>query len=206
MKRIMHHGISYTCSATSNGYYRTNTSAQRNHGVDRYLHRQVWKEANGHEIPEGHHVHHEDENKDNNDPSNLKLKTKSDHLREHGQARDHSNWIRAGVEAAREWHTTEKGRAWHREHATEVAAKLQKEYHEFTCQVCGKLFITNGMGAAKNPELCSGACRQKRRRLQGKDLINAICSCCGADFKTNKLRPSANCSRSCAATSRWAKR
>ena len=49
-----------------------------------YEHRLVWFEANG-PIPDGFHVHHKDEDKTNNDPANLELKSNPDHQHEHSQ-------------------------------------------------------------------------------------------------------------------------
>lgn len=64
-------------SLRQNGYYAL-TTGRRN-----YLHRDVWRTANG-KIPEGMDVHHCDENKYNNALGNLELFTKSDHGKKHG--------------------------------------------------------------------------------------------------------------------------
>jgi len=68
-------GVVYTLR--ENGYFARTT------GDRSYLHRDVWEACNG-AIPAGHDVHHIDENKKNNDPSNLDLHTRSAHGSRHG--------------------------------------------------------------------------------------------------------------------------
>ncbi len=58
------------------GYWRASTHPRI------YLHQAVWIQANG-TIPKGFDVHHLDGNKDNNEPSNLKLEEKPEHGRRH---------------------------------------------------------------------------------------------------------------------------
>lgn len=59
-------------SIRENGYYAETTELRQ------YLHRCIWEAANG-PIPEGFDVHHRDENKTNNDLSNLEMLTYSEH-------------------------------------------------------------------------------------------------------------------------------
>lgn len=47
-----------------------------------YLHREVWKDANG-EIPEGHVIHHKDGDKSNNALENLECLPTAEHLKIH---------------------------------------------------------------------------------------------------------------------------
>lgn len=46
------------------------------------LHRAIYESVRG-PIPEGYQVHHKDENKTNNDPSNLVALSPSDHMKQH---------------------------------------------------------------------------------------------------------------------------
>lgn len=62
-----------------NGYYAATE------GDREYLHRAVWKLHFG-DIPEGFEVHHVDEDKTHNHPSNFLLLTSSDHGKLHGFA------------------------------------------------------------------------------------------------------------------------
>lgn len=59
-----------------------------------WAHRWVWINING-PIPEGMDVHHIDEDKSNNDISNLKLLNRSDHLFEHWKDEDKKKKRRA---------------------------------------------------------------------------------------------------------------
>lgn len=70
---IRYGGRSY--SVDERGYYYN--SATRT-----YLHRAVWRDENG-EIPDGHHIHHIDGDKGNNDPANLECLAVREHAERH---------------------------------------------------------------------------------------------------------------------------
>ena len=55
------------------------------------LHRYVWIKHNG-DIPEGYSVHHIDENKENNNISNLRLMTNGSHTTLHTLERLENNY------------------------------------------------------------------------------------------------------------------
>lgn len=74
---IMWNGQKYT--RRQNGYYARTRAGRR------YLHLEMWEQANG-PIPAGHDVHHRDGDKTNNVLDNLELLTKSEHGRRHGFA------------------------------------------------------------------------------------------------------------------------
>lgn len=57
------------------GYYRTSDN--------QLLHRKIWEEFYGQEIPDGMILHHKDENPLNNHISNLQLMTPEEHLSHH---------------------------------------------------------------------------------------------------------------------------
>lgn len=86
------------------------------------LHKYVWEKHNG-PVPEGVVVHHKDHNPLNNDVSNLELMNVKEHSRYHIEKRIAEGSINVAEslelarEAAKDWHRSEKGRAWHREHA-----------------------------------------------------------------------------------------
>lgn len=83
------------------------------------LHREIWKFYNG-PIPEGAVVHHVDENPLNNDISNLTLMENGEHVSHHTNGKC-SDAQRAHLDAIRhlatEWHRSDEGREWHRQHA-----------------------------------------------------------------------------------------
>lgn len=139
------------------------------------LHRAVWEAHHG-QIPEGKkwHVHHKDGDRGNNVISNLELVTAKEHAAHHWSeersARFKENLALKARPAASLWHGSEAGRAWHREHANEVAAKVYAERTvELSCAVCGVTFMAYKPKAT--PEsCCSQNCRARRvraRRAQG---------------------------------------
>lgn len=67
-------GLKYTIN--SKGYYRCTVGRIRT----RFLHQEVWKAING-PIPDGFDVHHRDDDKTNNDISNLACLPKAEHTR-----------------------------------------------------------------------------------------------------------------------------
>jgi predicted DNA-binding protein YlxM (UPF0122 family) len=74
---ILYDGRKWTVSKTS-GYYRDTVSRKKHIS----LHRYVWEKHFG-VIPENYDIHHKDENKSNNDISNLECILKSEHTRLH---------------------------------------------------------------------------------------------------------------------------
>ena len=93
------------------------------------LHRDVWEYHNG-PIPEDMHVHHIDGNTANNAIENLECITRDTHWDQHreehskrGRSEEQLKHLEAIRSKASEWHRSEEGRAWHREHAQNSLAK-----------------------------------------------------------------------------------
>lgn len=80
---ILFNGKKYY-SNPKTGYYENKIFADGKRKTFR-LHRVVYEFYSGKEIPKGYHVHHKDENKDNNDFSNLVLLSHSEHAKLHGK-------------------------------------------------------------------------------------------------------------------------
>ena len=167
------------------------------------LHCFVYRRAHGLAIlPEGYQVHHKDTDKNNNEPDNLELLPSGEHQRLHGagltdaerQAR-RENLLRTAVQTAREWHHTEQGREWHREHG-KIAMEHRKP-RQYTCANCCASFKTKRIYGAEENAFCSNACKSAHRRKAGTDDIKRECPVCGREFNTNKYRPAETCSRSC---------
>jgi hypothetical protein len=74
---IYWNGLKFTIDP--DGYYRQTTNPRR------HLHQLVWEFHHG-PIPEGHIIHHRDENKANNEPSNLECIPNPDHGFRHRQS------------------------------------------------------------------------------------------------------------------------
>jgi ATP/maltotriose-dependent transcriptional regulator MalT len=164
----------------------------------RRLHRAIWEERNG-PIPGGFHVHHVDGNPLNNDISNLALLEEREHQREHWDDAKRE-WARQNIRhaqaAAPAWHRSPEGRAWHSEHAREIAANLQPV--TATCSMCGAEF----QAKYKRAILCSNKCRAKHRRESGLDDREYNCDMCGKPYIRNRFQAGKFCSRSCSARSR----
>ncbi len=66
-----------------------------------YLHRYIWEKHNGCKIPKGYVVHHKDEDTENNEPSNLILMTRAEHIALHHKGMIHSDEVRAKMSLAK---------------------------------------------------------------------------------------------------------
>lgn len=181
-------------TAADRRYYKP-SGADRKRGVGA-LHQEVWKAANGRDIPAGHHVHHADHDADNNDPSNLVLITASDHASHHGQdpARRPAQLRAMGIaqEAAKEWHGTDEGLAWHSEHAREIWAN--KALEDKVCEHCGETYSVRTIGKAS---YCSNRCKSAARRESGVDDETRQCAICGERYTCNRYSKGRTCSRKC---------
>lgn len=146
MNKIEFNGIMYY--KKTNGYYQCAITKKRDkQGIERYLHRAVWKFYKG-DIPKGMQIHHIDENKDNNDISNLALLTAKEHMKHHNTSERLTKWWHSeygkkankkGIKLAKLWHASEDGYKWHSEHQKE---SIKKMVIEELCKECGKVFTT----------------------------------------------------------------
>ena len=168
------------------------------------LHVYVWRKNCG-QIPDGYHIHHKDENKDNNDLENLACIPGKIHSTFHSNERVANNYdaiiknLNENVRpAARAWHRGGAGKEWHRTHNAEYLHITR----EFVCEYCGKKYV--GVVNGKN-RFCSNKCRSAYRRKIGADNETRICECCKKPFEVNKYEKTVVCSRSCAAVLRWNK-
>lgn len=166
-----------------------------------YLHRDVWASANG-PIPDGHDIHHEDGDAGNNSLDNLRLMTVADHQALHTAERRASGAYRtperlAHLDAIRpltkEWHASEEGRAWHRDHARRINQGFEPK--DYVCQQCGQTFKSMKQGAVR---FCSGGCRTAARVASGVDDERRACRACGNEYMINRYSPTEHCSRKCA--------
>lgn len=159
-----------------------------------YLHRYIWEKYNG-KIKKGYHIHHKDGNFENNDITNLIEVSPYEHAQLHQseerkqKAREWANQIRP---LTKEWHKSEEGKKWHRQHAQRFNFG-HISYGKATCEVCGKVFVKK----QDFQKFCSNACKSKYRRQQGLDNIIKKCAYCGKDFETSKYKTNKFCSRSC---------
>lgn len=162
------------------------------------LHRYVYRHYVG-EIPAGYHVHHINEDKNDNEPENLMAMSCNDHEKLHGKTmtEERKETARNIInEKARpkaiEWHRSEAGREWHRIHGREVAAKMKPK--PFVCEYCGKEFESKNTG---NNRFCSNNCKSHARRNSGVDDVTKICEVCGKEYIANKYTNTRYCSGEC---------
>lgn len=165
----------------------------------RKLHRDVWEFYNG-TIPQGYEIHHIDIDPNNNSIDNLMCLSKQEHIQLHkelGKTEEQLEKNREHLDSVRykatEWHQSEEGIQWHKEHYEMMKDKL---YQEITikCECCGKEFITKNNGKNK---YCSNSCKSKARRESGVDNVERVCEICGNTFIINKYSKTRTCSRSC---------
>ena len=173
-----------------------------NSSVRRHLHQYIWEEANG-AIPEGWEVHHKDLNPYNNDLSNLEAMPAEEHRAIHRELNKNNPermafWRDNLNEKARpkacEWHGSEAGIAWHKEHYERMKDKLHQTI-TIKCDCCGEEAV---VPKNKRNRFCSNRCKSKWRRDNGLDNITKTCLVCNKEYVTNKYSKTKACSRSCA--------
>lgn len=149
---------------------------KRNNGEGVSLHRYVWEATNG-PVPDGFVVHHIDHKKHNCALGNLELMGPSEHATMHGLERRDAGAIGTkGLDAAREaaklWHKSDAGRAWHSSAAKASAPRAVVQFAETRCQHCGKTYefeCKPGRALAKR-YACSPKCMQHLLRRERKGV------------------------------------
>lgn len=161
------------------------------------LHVYVFECENG-KITKGYEVHHKDHDKDNNEPDNLILLIKKEHLLLHSdeltaqqKEKRRKNIIERAMPKAKEWHGSKEGKDWHSKHAKEIYENLPLS--KYTCTFCGADFETKNVYADSQNRFCSNKCKSAYRRKMGFDNIEMECAYCGARFITNKYSGSKYC-------------
>lgn len=95
-------------------------------------------------------------------------------------------------ELAKEWHRSEEGTEWHKEHAKNTFCVMP--LITYNCQICGKKYESKRKNRTK---FCSRACKVEDRRRRGVDDIIKTCPTCGKDFGTSKYLKVKYCSKEC---------
>lgn len=136
------------------------------------LHIRVWEHHNG-PVPEGHHIHHADDDRSNNDPGNLECLTIPEHLGgRHGEesGRRGRGSIKKANVAAAAWHGSPKGKQWHSEHFEQHIKPTMDKRVPAVCRECGGKYLVSAARIAQG-KFCSGACKARalrKRRRGGK--------------------------------------
>lgn len=193
-------------TATFNGYsFRRDKrtgyflSSCKIDGERKRLHVYVWEHHNG-SIPKGYDIHHIDHDKNNNNIENLAILSRKEHLQIHGnelseeqKERRKKNLLEKALPKAAEWHKSEQGIEWHRQHGKEVYANL--DFVQYACSFCGKTFETKNRYAENSNTFCSGNCKSAYRRISGVDNVERECEFCGETFNTNKYSKAKYCEK-----------
>jgi endogenous inhibitor of DNA gyrase (YacG/DUF329 family) len=158
------------------------------------LHRVVWEFHNG-PVPAGHHVHHRDHDRANNQPENLEALPGREHIKKH-PLKPNPEYIKRAQRAAVAWHKSAEGRAWHREHGK--TAWAARKSAEVKCAYCGAIFDDISLHA----RFCSNKCKAGFRRDSRVDEVDRSCATCGRPFRVSKYVSQPNCSRECGHRSR----
>ena len=119
------------------------------------LHRVVWEFHNG-EIPKGCHIHHKDGDRSNNQIGNLECLQALCHISNHGKQGKHEKALAVATERAKEWHASDAGRQWHKEHYERTKDKLYRKFR-CVCEVCGQEFESTG----RRGKYCGSVCRAR---------------------------------------------
>lgn len=155
--------------------------------AERYLHRAVWVHHHG-PIPEGHHIHHRNHDRSNNQVGNLEAIKAGEHLEAHKRA----------------WNRTPEAKRLHRALGLRNVHRTHANIKTFVCVECGKPYEKADCGTNKYCSLgCSRRADAKARKLRGGyTKEQCVCLWCGGTFMARKGRGSPTCSRSCKAY-RW---
>jgi hypothetical protein len=173
---------------------------------ERLLHRIVWTMANG-PVPDGHEIHHKNEDWTDNRLDNLECIDAAEHQRGHMVEKYKDPEFKAlrikdlesGRDAAKEWHSSPEGLEWHKRHG--VKSWESRAPKRYKCECCGIEFDSL---RAYGVMYCSLSCRQKTTFQADKTSVG-ICALCGSSFTFNKYRKQECCSRDCSNKARGLK-
>lgn len=193
---IIEDGI-YFYKETNSGYYLGNVPIPgRKRKYPMRLHVYVWQKYNG-EVPKGYHVHHKDENKDNNDISNLELLKAYDHLSHHASEENRVEFSRRNMNevarpAAIAWHKSEAAKDFHKSQYENVSKEIWLAPVTKVCEICGKEYTTTHAKASTS-RFCSNNCKATFRRRSGADKIEYTCPQCGKTYLKYKYSKAVLC-------------
>ena len=149
-------GLAYYWGGSKTHYF------QRSDDKHSYLlHRVVWQHHNG-SIPANYHIHHKDEDRSNNSPSNLEKIRNGDHTMLHLTPVKREAARRRMIEVvsphAKAWHRSKAGLAWHSKHSKENAKKWP--WRTYKCTQCGKEFKSRDI-RSRPKRFCNYRCKLK---------------------------------------------
>lgn len=164
-----------------------------NQSNGRALHQAVWESVHG-PIPEGHHIHHRDEDTSNNALDNLELLTPAEHSRRHGnKSPSQVAHFRRVRKLAAAWHASPEGRAWHSEHGKRTWDNRKPEPR--TCATCERVYQC--AAGRDTDKFCSPKCRQLWHYRNKTYFTKAACAVCGGEFLQPPSKRQKTCSPAC---------
>ena len=164
----------------------------------RSIHREVFTYYNG-EIPPDYVIHHEDLNKGNNEISNLKMLTNSNHRTLHNESVKRPN--KKCPNCGKIFHPRHAINIYCSENCFRESQQKEKTKRLKNCLVCGKEFFAKTKKQLYCSKSCASVIKNNYKRLKEK-----ICPICGKIFKPKRLSRVKTCSRSCALKLAWQKR
>ena len=180
-KYAFFNGIKY--GITPQGYFRATLREHSSKKNISRLHRAIWSYHNG-DIPEGHDIHHKDENKSNNDISNLACMKHKHHSIHHLDISLGKSWYE---KPEKTYVCSYCGKLFESVHAYgenqnkycsstcgdkfRYKEKHEKEW-EKVCPHCGKFFIAKRSDQIYCNNICAQVVRTKRYRQKKKEKNN----------------------------------
>ena len=167
------------------------------------LHRAIYSYYHG-EIPEDYEIHHIDENKDNNDISNLQLLTKSEHRRLHNLTRPLLKC--QCVNCGKIFDNKDARNRLYCSPACYIEYYRKTHPDKRICEWCGKEFTVSQ--DQKDIQCCSHSCAAYLwHSKKTSDRPAKYCEWCGKELpKDRHYSERRFCSNSCASYYRWSKK
>lgn len=177
-KTIEYRGIKYRLNGKS-GHYRCWIKGEQE--VRMMLHRQIYIDHFG-PIPDGYDVHHIDGNALNNEPSNLMVLSKKEHMQHHANER------KQNVEYMQKTLRTNR--------------RNQPPTLQLECHICGGIFEA----CVPEARYCSTRCNSHAIRTNPKNQETRVCLICGSNFTRYYNNPAKTCSSRCGRAMMWERR
>lgn len=176
---------------------------KKHYRVNIPLHRAVYSYYLG-DIPIGYDIHHIDENKSNNDVSNLQLLSKREHVAIHHRGICYAKTSEKFCVVCGK-SITKRNNGRNKFCSSECAAKFnyQQSLESRSCVICGNTFVCD---KHSKTQTCSPTCSLKIRFLNYTPVPKTekrLCVICGKEFESIKSKPTCTCSKSCATKLSW---
>lgn len=171
-EEIIFNGVKYRLLSKGRYYLSQSTTNKGRKGA-KGLHVAIWEFYNNKKVPNGYVIHHKDGNYKNNSIENLACLSAQEHFELHKKQKtqkgkspeqiEHLNKIR---KLSKEWHRSEQGKKWHKQHVLNSLSKTWDFRELRTCVICGKTYIAK----ARHSKYCCKQCQTKAYRLRKKEL------------------------------------